>query len=183
MAIRPRPFTLAGLGALTLCALALSACAGGPGGSRRGGPGAEQGAAYRQTTFLSGASLLFVQFDADRDYAATRAEAELGAASEWARAAHGPTGMTPIQFESWAAAALGGPNIGPYRLAFDSNVDNEVTEEEFKAGILEKFDKFDANKDGKVTRAEMVERLPERALGPGGPAGEPPRGRPPGDRR
>lgn len=165
--------------ALSACALA--ACAGGPGGPR-GGP-QEQGAAYRQSTFLSGAALLFVQFDADKDYRTSRAEAEAGARSEWARAAHGPAGMTPIQFEAWAAAALGGPNIGPYRLAFDTNVNNEVTEPEFIAGILARFDRYDGDKDGVVTRAEMVERLPDPRPGPGtgGPDGRPDgRDRPPG---
>lgn len=168
---RSRTFTSAlSLSAATFGVLALAACAGGPGGP--GGHGGEQGLAYQHSTFLSGAALLMVQFDTDKDYVTTRTEAEAGARAEWARVTHGPTGMTPIQFETWSAAALGGPTIGPRRLAFDSNVDNLVTEQEFIDGILRQFDKYDANKDGRVTRAEMVERLPERFSRPGGPGGE-----------
>jgi hypothetical protein len=165
------------LAAFTAVALAttMAACASGPG---RGGPppGAERtGAAYRASTFLSGAALLFVQFDADKDYATSRTEAEAGARAEWARASEGAATITPIQFEAWAARALGGPNIGPYRLAFDTNVNNEITQPEFIAAILARFDRFDADKDAVVRRQEMVERVPEPPRGPAGadgPAGE-----------
>ncbi len=163
-----------------LAAATLAACASG----RSGPPPASDrsGAAYRASTFLSGAALLFVQFDADKDYATTRAEAEAGAQAEWTRASEGAATLTPIRFEAWAARTLGGPNIGPYRLAFDTNVNNEITPAEFSAAILAKFDKYDADKDGVVRRQEMVERVPEsRRGGPdGGPDGErgPPGGAP-----
>lgn len=168
-------------------AIALAACAGGP---RRGGPlpaSDHTGAAYRASTFLSGAALLFVQFDADRNYTTSRAEAEAGAQAEWTRAAEGAATLTPIRFETWAARVLGGPNIGPYRLAFDTNVNNEITAAEFSAAILAKFDKYDADKDGVVHRQEMVERVPEPQRdgpGAGGPGGEgPPQGGLPPRRR
>ena len=172
----------------TLAALvavaALSACASGPPGhGGRGRPGGGlQGSAYRASTFLSGSALLFVQFDANKDYVTSRAEAEAGAQAEWTVASKGAATMTPIMFDAWAAQALGGPNIGPHRLAFDSNVNNEITREEFVAAILAKFDKYDADKDGQLHRAEMVERVPEAPLGgPGGESAGGERGeRPPG---
>lgn len=166
-------------------AVALAACAGGRSNTRAEAD-ALQGPAYRQSAFLSGASLLFVQFDANQDYRTSRAEADAGARAEWTRAADGADKMTPIQFDTWAAKALGGPNLGPYRLAFDSNVNNEITATEFLNAVLAKFDFWDKDKDGVVTRQEMIERLPEMRRGPegGGPGGEgggPPRGgqRPP----
>lgn len=170
-------------------ALSLAACAGGP--PRRGGPGGGgpegemSGAAYRQSVFLSGASLLFVQFDRDGDYVTTRAEAEAGAAAEWPRAANGAATLSPIAFEAWASRALGGPNIGPYRLAFDSNVNNEITPTEFSNAILAKFEFWDKDKDGRLTRAEMTERLPEQRRPESGPgqSGQMPGGRPPGGGR
>jgi hypothetical protein len=163
-------------------AVALAACASD--GPRRGGPAADDrtGLAYRQSAVLSGAALLFVQFDADRDYATTRAEAEAGARAEWPRASGGAAALTPILFETWAARALGGPQVGPYRLAFDSNVSNEITPQEFSAAILARFDAYDKDKDGVVKRADMIERLPETQRGPaaGPPAGAPKGGeRPP----
>lgn len=174
--------------AALLAVAALSACASGPPARGHGGPrGDMQGSAYRATTFLSGAALLFVQFDTNRDYVTSRAEAETGAQAEWAAATKGAATMTPIMFDAWAAQALGGPNIGPHRLAFDTNVNNEITQEEFVAAILTKFDKYDADKDGLVHRADMVEHLQEQHGGPGegGPDGErggpggPEGGRPP----
>jgi hypothetical protein len=163
-----------------LSAVALAACASG--GRDRPSADDRTGLAYRQSAVLSGAALLFVQFDADRDYATTRAEAEAGARAEWPRASNGAAVLTPILFEQWAARALGGPQVGPYRLAFDSNVSNEITPQEFSAAILARFDAYDKDKDGVVQRADMVERLPEPQRGPaaGPPAGAPKGGeRPP----
>lgn len=160
-------------------ALSLGACAGRS--NDRAEADALQGPAYRQSAFLSGAALLFVQFDADNDYVTSRAEAEAGARAEWSRASGGSDKLTPIQFDSWSAKALGGPNLGPYRLAFDSNVNNEITATEFTGAVLAKFEFWDKDKDGRVTRGEMVERLPEmRRPMEGAPKGMPPRGgRPP----
>lgn len=160
--------------ALALAALALvAACTGGP--PRREKEGDDRvGAAYRQSAFLSGAALLFVQFDADRDYATTRTETQAGATAEWARASGGAAKMTPIAFEQWAARALGGPQVGPYRLAFDTNVDNEITAAEFSAAILDRFDRYDTDKDGVLRRPDMIERLPDQPRG--GPGGGPPGG-------
>ena len=153
--------------AALLAMAALSACASGP--SHRGDL---QGSAYRATTFLSGAALLFVQFDANKDYVTSRAEAEAGAQAEWTVASKGAATMTPILFDTWAAQALGGPNIGPHRLAFDSNVNNEITREEFINAIMAKFDKYDADKDGQLHRADMVEHIQEQR-GPGAEGGGP----------
>jgi len=165
-------------------ALSLAACASGP--DRHGGPGgANEGSAYRPSAFLSGAALLFVQFDTDGDYVTSRAEAEAGAQREWARASGGAAILTPLQFDAWSAKALGGPNLGPYRLSFDSNVNNEITQTEFIGAITAKFDAWDKNKDGMLTRVEMIERLPELRRGPEGageggpPGGRPQAGRPP----
>lgn len=173
------PMKIAHLTPLLAAALALGACTAGA--RTRAEADALQGPAYRQSAFLSGASLLFVQFDADKDYTTSRAEAEAGARAEWARAAGGSDKLTPIQFDTWAEKVLGGPNLGPYRLAFDSNVNNEITQTEFVNSVLAKFEFWDKDKNGVVTRQEMVERLPEMRRGPeggqGGPGGEggPPR--------
>ena len=158
---RAVPVLVAGLG------LVLAACAGGPRGGSPGGPGGDMtGAAYRQSAFLSGAALLFVQFDRDGDYVTTRAEADAEAASEWGRASSGAATLSPIAFEAWSAKALGGPNLGPYRLAFDTNVNNEITQAEFLSAVTAKFEFWDKDKDGRLSRQEMVERLPEMGRGP-----------------
>lgn len=178
----PTPHSFAAPALAAALALSLTACAGGG----RGGPPRDEmsGAAYRQSVFLSGASLLFVQFDADGNYETSRSEVETGARTEWTRASNGAATLSPIAFEAWAAKALGGPNLGPYRLAFDTNVNNEITAAEFSAAILAKFDSWDKDKNGALTRVEMSERLPEMRRPPEG--GPPPGGmpqRPPGGRQ
>ena len=159
------------IAALSL-ALALAAAACASGGRDRSPPGT--GAAYQISAFTTGAAMLFVQFDTDRDYTTTKAELDAGIPAEWARASDGKPTMTPLMFETWSAKALGGPNLGPYRLSFDTNVNNEITQDEFRAAILDKFTRFDTDKDGNVRRVDMVERLPDRGMGPrpeGGPPG------------
>ncbi|NDC59395.1 MAG: EF-hand domain-containing protein, partial [Alphaproteobacteria bacterium] len=117
---------------------------------------------------LSGAALVLVSFDADGDYATSRAEFDAGAKRETDKAFGAAATMSPIGFEAWSAKALGGPEMGPYRFAFDANVDGQITRAEFAKALEEMFKRFDKNGDGAVARAELVERLPQMRGGPGG---------------
>ncbi|MFZ4602644.1 MAG: hypothetical protein ACOYM8_09315 [Caulobacterales bacterium] len=139
---------------------------------------------------LSGAALILVSFDADGDYATSRVEFDAGAKRETDRTFGAAATMSPIGFEAWAAKALGGPEMGPFRFAFDANVDGAITRAEFAKALDEMFKRFDKNGDGAVARAELVERLPQMRGGPGGGmrggpgggagGGGPGGGRPPG---
>jgi len=136
---------------------------------------------------LSGAALILVSFDADGAYATARAEFDAGAKRETERTFRAAATMSPIGFEAWAAKALGGPEMGPFRFAFDANVDGQITRAEFAKALDEMFKRFDKNGDGAVARAELVERLPQMRGGPGGgmrggPGGGPGGGGPGGGR-
>lgn len=135
--------------ALAACAVAaLGACAS-PG---RNGPGEEPIRAL-----LSADALLFVGFDGDGDHATTRAEMEAGIAREFARAdTNGDGQIQPIEFQNWSNVALGGGQIGPFRLEFDRNVDNVISREEFDAEIRARFDDYDTDENGVVARSELV---------------------------
>lgn len=151
--------------ALAACAVAaLGACASG-----RGGPTQEPIRAV-----LSADALLFVGFDADGDLSITREEMEAGIAREFARAdANGDGQIQPIEFQNWSNVALGGGQIGPFRLDFDRNVDNTISREEFEAEIRARFNEYDSNEDGIVVRSDLVRLLgqarpprPQQAPGP-----------------
>ncbi|MGE0829481.1 MAG: hypothetical protein AB7O04_09035 [Hyphomonadaceae bacterium] len=167
---------------LALCAAGLLAgCASshGPGGA--GIPPDGRGASS-QSAVLSGDALLWVSFDLDADYITTRAEAEFGVARELARAGRAP--LTPIAFEDWSRRAIAAPDMSPFRLEFDRNVDGQITAEEFTAALMGRFQEHDANHDAQLTRAELVRRMPAGVMqrGEGGPPGgqRPPQRRPRG---
>jgi hypothetical protein len=111
---------------------------------------------------LSSDALLFVSFDADNDGRTSAADLDAGVLREWARADRNQDGvLTPLEFSDWARSALGGPQLPPYRLNFDRNVDNSITRAEFADELRARFDEYDANHDGAVTRAEMLRPGPQ----------------------
>lgn len=166
-------------------AWSLAACAGG--GS---GPPVDHTPAP-PSVLLSGDALMFVSFDADQDGRISVAERDAGIVREWARADRNRDGsLTPLEFSDWSLLVLGGAQLPPYRLDFDRNVDNAITEAEFVTELRSRAEDYDANHDNAVTRAEMLRPAPGRvrpvisapgaAAGPSGGSDDPPGGnRPP----
>jgi hypothetical protein len=179
------------MGVAAIAALSVGACAssggprGGPGGP--GGPGGgRMSGAERPSVIVRPGALLMVAFDADGDLAISRAEYDAGTAPMFARAdANHDASITPIEFTNWTELYLGTSESSPGRLSFDTNADGSITKAEFDAEMNALFGQFDADKNGVITRKEMVQRL---ELGPQGGAGGPGaggmggggRGRPPG---
>lgn len=131
------------------CVAALGACAS----SGRGGDGGE--APFR--AILSADALMFAAFDVDGNLQTSREEIEAGLAREFERADVNHDGqLQPIEFQNWSGNALGGTQMGPYRLDFDRNVDNTITREEFINELQARVREYDRDENGAVTRAEMV---------------------------
>jgi hypothetical protein len=125
-----------------------AACGGGPGGP---------GGADPVRALLSGDAMMLVSFDTDGDLNITGAEVDAGLAREFARADTGGDGaLTPIEFQNWSHAVLGGGPMGPYRLDFDRNVDNSITHDEFDAEIRARVRTYDENGDNVLTRNEFT---------------------------
>ena len=165
------------LGKCAALGVVLAACAGAGAGGQLGPGGGEGG---RVRALLSADALVFTSFDANHDSIVSLAEVERGLAEEWARADANQDGaMAPLEFARWSEAALGGAAMTPYRLDFDRNVDNTITEQEFRAEFLARARDYDHDGDGNVTRAEMVREVSRpRVLGDqASPFGD----RPPGD--
>ncbi|HEX8900629.1 hypothetical protein [Vitreimonas sp.] len=163
--MRLKILALAATAALTACA------SGGP----RGGDNREPIRAL-----ISADALMFVGFDTDGDLRTSAAEIEAGISREFGRAdSNGDGAVAPIEFQNWSNTALGGGQIGPYRLDFDRNVDNTITREEFEAEIRGRVSDYDRDEDGALSRGEFVRLIgqarapsdrprPTSAMRPGG---------------
>ena len=106
---------------------------------------------------LSGDAMMLVRFDANGDLSVTAEEINAGLAREFARAdTSGDGSLSPIEFQNWANAVLGGGPMGPYRLDFDRNVDNTITRAEFDTELRARVDQYDENGDDVLTRGEFT---------------------------
>ena len=68
----------------------------------------------------------------------------------------GDTGIGYIQYSDWALRWLGDRNALPTPFELDRNGDNRVTYEEFSDRMESIFARLDVDKDGAVTRAELL---------------------------
>jgi hypothetical protein len=146
--------------AVMLSAAALAACA-------TGGRGGDRSEPVR--ALMSADVMAFVSFDANTDLSVTEAELAAGLAREFTRADANSDGqLQPIEFQNWANAALGGGQIGPFRLDFDRNVDNVITREEFDTELRARFGDYDSDESGAISRPEFV-----RLIGQARPPAQP----------
>lgn len=161
--------------ALVACgAASLTACAS------SGRDGADRREPIR--ALMSADALMFVSFDTDGDLVTSASEIEAGIAREFSRAdANSDGNLAPIEFQNWANNVLGGGQMGPYRLDFDRNVDNTISNSEFVTEIQGRVRDYDENTDGALSRSEFIRligitRPPRDRPEPGGP-GMPPASR------
>jgi hypothetical protein len=162
--------------ALAVSAAALAAC------SSSGGRASAGDRNEPVRALLSADALMFVSFDSDGDLSVSAAEINAGIEREFARADVNRDGqLPPLEFQNWSNAALGGGQIGPFRLDFDRNVDNVITRAEFETEVRARVSDYDANEDGALTRQEFVRLMgqartppPDSPDAPAGGAQRPP---------
>ena len=101
-------------------------------------------------------ALAIAGFDADQDGIVTRAELIAGAKRSFASVANGAKDIGYIGYSDWALRWLGDPNALPNPFEVDADRDNRITLDELTAALLFAFDRFDKDRDGRLTRAELV---------------------------
>ena len=135
------------------------------------------------TMVVEPVAMLIATFDADGDARVTRAELEEGVRRGFAAFDAAGTGvMRYIAFGDWAERFLGDRHALPSPYEVDRDSDNRVTLAEMQDHFSRLFARYDRDRDGAVTRGELVtyRTQPVDAKGPvgGPPPGEPGKGRP-----
>ncbi|HEU0067331.1 MAG TPA: EF-hand domain-containing protein [Sphingomonas sp.] len=124
------------------------------------------------TILAEPAALFIAGCDANGEARVTRAELDACVARSFAGAdgvRDGSVGY--IGYADWCLRWLGDRNALPSPFEVDANGDNRVTLAELEAGIGAYFTRYDVDRDGQVTHAELITI---RAAAPGA---EPLRGR------
>ena len=157
--------------AIALTALALAAsCASNDPPERGGGPPGMRemrGPSFAEIQARP-AAMLFVAMDSDADLLTSSNEAAAGIETEWARAdADGDGQVSGFEMEAWSLAVLGSIDAAPVRIAFDVDLDGAVTPAEFQTRLGDEFHRMDRNKDGSLSRAEMLAEVRATARGGG----------------
>lgn len=103
------------------------------------------------------AAMLIATFDANADALVTRAELEAGVRRGFEAIDTGKAGtLGYIAFADWAERFLGDRNALPSPFETDSDGDNRISLPELHAKLGEFFTRYDRNKDGTLTRAELL---------------------------
>ena len=101
-------------------------------------------------------ALFLAALDRDRDGRTTAAELREGLAEVTRGMPALADGIGYIAYSDWAERYLGDRNAVPTPFDIDRNGDNRVTAAELADRFDAIFARFDANKDGGVTRAELL---------------------------
>lgn len=111
----------------------------------------------------SPAGLFFATLDGDGDYTVTGSEFDAALARHWEKADADANGLiSSVEYDAWAAAALGSRETLPNRLSFDVDLSGSISAGEFEAGWRREYAGFDINEDGALHRGELLARLPRR---------------------
>lgn len=156
----------------TAALLSLAACAAGPGRGRGpGGPDMDATPGPMRVTQNSVAepvALMMVGFDRNLDAVIDRAELQGGAQRAFQAADGDGSGeLSLIELSNWSETWLGSPSALPGRFNFDRDQSDTISPAEFSAEFGRQFDRFDINRDGRVTRAELLTLTRIRQSGAG----------------
>jgi len=120
-----------------------------PGGGPNGQPQA--------TIIAEPVALMIAACDADSDAKVTKAELAACVKRSFASIDTGNSGSIGyIGYSDWALMWLGDRNALPSPFTVDADGDNRITLAELEAQFDTLFTRFDVNKDGSLTRAELL---------------------------
>lgn len=109
------------------------------------------------TILVEPAAMLLAACDSDGDALVTRTEREACLARAYATADNAASGRVGyIAYADWAQRWLGHANALPSPYEVDSDGDNRISLPELSARFAAFATRYDLNKDGTLTRAELV---------------------------
>ncbi|HSX55875.1 MAG TPA: EF-hand domain-containing protein [Sphingomonas sp.] len=115
-------------------------------------------------------AMAIAAFDADGDGIVTRAEYDAGVRKSFEVIAKGQPSIGYINFGDWSERWLGNRNALPSPFEVDQDGDNRVSLTELQARFALFFTRFDRDKNGSITRSELLTTRPMPQ--PGGRPGD-----------
>ena len=116
----------------------------------------------RATLSASPVSQMIAAFDGDGDAVVSQAEFDAGVARSFADGDENKDGrITLIELSRWAAKWLGNAGALPGQYDFDRDLDDAVSKAEYEAEFAKRFAGFDTNKDGALSRSELISFKPQ----------------------
>jgi hypothetical protein len=112
--------------------------------------------------------LFLTSLDIDRDARTSRTEVSDGAAESFDASDGNTDGyLRAIEFVAWSRTYLGSEYSMPGRLQFDHDQDGRVSRGEFTATFDEIQRRLDSDRDGALTRAELLVEVSGAGMDPG----------------
>jgi hypothetical protein len=109
------------------------------------------------TVMAAPVAILIASFDSDHDRVVTRAEFDAGVKASFALGdANGDGVISLIELSHWAETELGDQGALPGRFDFDRDESDSISWAEFKAEFDRRFAEYDKDRDGRITRAELL---------------------------
>ena len=109
------------------------------------------------TMIVEPIAMAIAAFDIDGDGRTTRAELVAGVVRSFAAIDIGHTGkLRYLDYADWALRYLGDRNALPSPFDVDTNGDDAISLDEMQAAFAAAFARYDRDRDGVVTRAELL---------------------------
>jgi hypothetical protein len=111
----------------------------------------------RPTLSATPAMVMLAGFDRDGDTRVTRTEFESGIDRSFKSGDRDGDGtMSLLELGPWSQMWLGNAFALPGLYDFDRDEDDKISSAEFRAEFTRRFDALDADKDGALTRSELI---------------------------